>query len=218
MNLVFLGASGSGKDTQAELLVQKYNYERISTGDLLRMLCEGENKIQQMVKLAMNAGFLNDKFVYGLLEMYFMYYGSENFILSGVVRTLNQVELLDSALKISNKKVDKAVYFELSDAEAIHRISGRLYCPNCKSNFHKEFNPPKVENVCDNCEMKLLIREDDNPESIANRLRDFHKDNDKIIESYRERGILLVMDASKSIEEIHKDLLKALGYNDNGNI
>lgn len=211
MNLVFLGASGSGKDTQAELLVKQFGYTRLSTGDLLRMLTHGESEMQKIIKLAMNDGFLNDSFMYGLLEIYFKYSKLNNAILSGVVRSVNQVELLDIALKKNGMTVDKAVYFELSDAEAIKRLSGRRYCPNCKENYHKEFKPEKIEGKCDFCNSLLATREDDNPESIKKRLTDFHKENDLIIEKYKNRGILEVIDASPSIEEIYKILLLKLG-------
>lgn len=211
MNLIFLGASGSGKDTQAELLVKQFGYTRVSTGDLLRMLADGESEMQNMVKLAMNNGFLNDYFVYGLLEIYFKYSKLSNVILSGVVRSVNQADLLDIALKKNGMNIDKAIYFELSDAEAVKRLSGRRYCPNCKANYHREFKPEKIKDQCDFCSTPLVTREDDNPESIKKRLTDFHKENDLIIEKYKARGILEVIDATPSIEEIYKNLLLKLG-------
>lgn len=210
MNLIFFGPSGSGKDTQAEMLVEKFNYSRISTGDLLREISQGDRDIHTYVKESMNQGFLEDEFVYGLLQIYLRFKQADNLIMSGVVRKESQVELLDKVLTKINQKVDLAIYFELTDEAAVERMAGRLYCPNCKANFHKKFNPPKVDNICDICGSSLITRADDNEESIKRRLADFHKDNAAIMAAYESRGVLVKLDASKNIEDVHKDLLTVL--------
>ncbi len=210
MILLFIGPSGSGKDTQAEFLVSKFGFERVSSGDLMRDISEGEKEIQKLIRKSMNEGFLADNFVFGLMQIYLYNTSKENLILSGVVRRDSQVELLDFTLFKVHKKLDKVVYFELSDEEAIKRMSGRLFCPKCSMNYHLVFNSPKKVDTCDNCGGKLSRREDDHPEAIKLRLADFHKDNDKIIDTYEKRGILIRIDASKLIEEIHKEVVEKL--------
>ncbi len=210
MILLFIGPSGSGKDTQAEFLVKENAFERISTGDLIRDISEGDHPAQKVIRQSMNEGFLADNFVFGLLQVYLSHNEKENIILSGAVRRESQVELLDSTLLNVKRSLDKVVYFELSDEEAIKRMSGRLYCPKDGSNYHLIFNPPKQVDTCDICGGPLKRREDDNPDAIKARLYDFHKDNDKIIEMYEKRGILLKIDASKSIEEVHHEVVTSL--------
>jgi len=211
MILLFIGPSGSGKDTQAEQLIDNFNFHRVSTGDLMRDISEGDKEIQKLIRKSMDEGFLADNFVFGLLQIYLFNTESENLVLSGAVRRDTQIDLLDFALMKSNKKLDKVVYFELSDDQAIERMSNRYECPVCNTNYNLKFNPPKIERKCDKEGATLVRREDDNPESIKKRLEDFHKDNNEIIEAYEKRGILIKIDASRSIEEIYSELLQKLG-------
>ncbi len=210
MNLLFLGPSGSGKDTQAEFLVDEFGFARVSTGDLMRDISDGEKEMQVIIRDAMNEGFLADNFVFGLMQMYLSHLKADKIILSGCVRKASQIELLDFTLFKVGKKLDKAVYFELSDEEAIKRMTGRLYCPNCHSNYHKIFNSPKRVDICDSCGTRLEQRADDNTDAIKNRLADFHKDNDEIVSEYEKRGILIRIDAAGSIEKVHSELLEQL--------
>ena len=211
MNLLFIGPSGSGKDTQAEVLVEKYNFERVSTGDLMRDISEGDREIQQLIRKSMDEGFLADNFVFGLLQIYLHSTNVENLVLSGAVRRDTQIDLLDFALMKANKKLDKVVYFEVSDDEAIERMSSRYRCPVCLTNYNLISNPPKEPGKCDKNDGGVLTRrEDDNPESIKKRLEDFHKDNTEIIEEYSKRNILVKIDASKEIEEVSQQLFTAL--------
>lgn len=213
MILLFIGPSGSGKDTQAEQLVSDFNFHRVSTGDLMRDISDGDKEIQQLIRKSMDEGFLADNFVFGLLQIYLFNTSSENLVLSGAVRRDTQIDLLDFALMKANKKLDKVVYFELSDEEAINRMSNRYRCPECLTNYNLKSDPPREEGKCDKDGAALTRREDDNPESIKKRLEDFHKDNNEIISEYEKRGILVKVDASKDIEEVKKELLEKLALN-----
>ena len=213
MVLLFIGPSGSGKDTQAQFLVNDFGYKRISTGDLIRELVEGEHPTQLRIRNSLTKGFLPDGFVFGLLEIYLEKEENPNLIFSGAVRRITQVELLDNVLSLTGKKVDKVVYFELSDEEAIKRMSSRYRCPKCQRNYNLQTNPPKVSLLCDIDQTPLTQREDDTVEGIKNRLEDFHKFNDDIISEYEKRGVLLKIDASKDIEEVKSDLKELLSIN-----
>ncbi len=211
MILLFIGPSGSGKDTQAEKLVDKFNFHRVSTGDLMRDISEGDKEIQKLIRKSMDEGFLADNFVFGLLQIYLFNTESENLVLSGAVRRDTQIDLLDFALMKANKKLDKVVYFELSDEDAVDRMSNRYECPVCNTNYNLKFNPPKVAGICDKDGAALVRREDDNPESIKKRLEDFHKDNNEIVDEYDKRGILVRINASESITEVTTELFEKLG-------
>lgn len=210
MILNFFGPSGCGKDTQAELLAEKYNFERVSTGELLRSISGGNDPIQLYIKKEMDQGFMDDDFVYGLLKIYIRQTENENLIFSGVVRRVSQIALLDKILLSINKKIDYVINFVLSDKEAVKRMEGRFFCPKCNSNFHKTFNPPKVKWICDKCNTELKTREDDKKEAILKRLEAFHRENDMLIKTYKATKPVINIDASKSIEEIHKELVLKL--------
>lgn len=213
MVLLFIGPSGSGKDTQAELLVKYFSYERVSTGDLIREIAEGNHKIHNLLNARMNDGFMADNFVFGLLEVYLADIKTEKIVLSGAVRKESQIHLLDYTLTQTNKRLDKVIYFDISDEEAVSRMSGRVKCTKCSTNFHLISNPPKIQGICDVCGGTLEQREDDNPDSVKRRLADFHKDNTEICDEYERRGILIKIDGSQSIESIHQELITKLELN-----
>lgn len=211
MILLFIGPSGSGKDTQAAKLVENFNFERVSSGDLMRDVSDGDKEIQKLIRKSMDEGFLADNFVFGLLQIYLHNSNSENLVLTGAVRRDTQIDLLDFALFKSDKKLDKVIYFDISDEEAIKRMSNRYECSVCGTNYNKVYSPPKIEGVCDkNDGGQLEKREDDNPESIRKRLEEFHKDNQEILEEYEKKGILIKIDSSKGIEEVYSDLKNKL--------
>lgn len=210
MVLLFIGPSGSGKDTQADMLEERYGFEVVSTGELLRQITDGESKMQEVIKEGMNKGFLPDNLVYGLLEMYLSGSKTKHYILTGVVRRESQVEKLDNALLNVGKKLNRVVYFNLSDEEAVKRLGGRRVCEKCGTNYHIDYKPPRVEGKCDLCGADLFTRDDDNPEAIKKRLHAFHLENTEILDNYRDRNLLTTVDASQTIKEIHKDLVSML--------
>lgn len=213
MILLFIGPSGSGKDTQAEFLVKDYGYKRISTGDLIRELVEGENTTEVRIRNALKKGFTPDSFVTGLLEIYMGEEESHNIVFSGSVRRFEQIQMFDDVLSKTNRKLDKVIYFDLSDEEATRRMTSRYRCPNCQRNYNLLSNPPKNGLTCDLDGTQLTRREDDTEEGMKARLAEFHKDNEKINEEYEKRGILIKIDASKGIEEVHKEILNNLNLN-----
>lgn len=210
MVILFLGPSGSGKDTQAELLSKNKNYLNISTGDLYRDLSNGATKIQSYIRKMLNDGFANDYLTYGILQTYLKYVGGENFILNGAVRNYSQVEFLDTTLNSINRNLNLVFNFLISDDILINRLNERTYCKVCKANYNNKTNAPQFSGFCDNCKSALFRRDDDNPESIKKRLEAFRKNNSQILDEYQKRGIVIDVDATKSIDEIYKFISGAI--------
>jgi adenylate kinase len=206
MVLLFIGPSGSGKDTQADLLKERKSFEVVSTGKLLRDISNGQSDIQNRIVEDMNDGFSQDGLIFGLLEVYLKRSKLDNFVLTGAVRRASQVELLDTALLNVGYSLDKVVYFELADQEAAERLVGRMIDPATGKIYHPQFNPPSQEILG-----RLVKRTDDaEVESLLKRLRAFYTENEAIIREYEQRGILLKINASQSIEDIHTELLNKL--------
>lgn len=206
MVLLFLGASGSGKDTQAEIIALKSSFQPISTGNLLRDLSNGASVVQTYIRKSLNDKFSSDELVYGVLQIYLKYCRGEDFILTGAVRRATQITKLDDILEKIGQKVDFVFNFQISSELAIERLSGRLFCRVCKSNYNLKTKNSKIEDKCDKCGSILSTREDDNPESIKIRLSEFYKYNTEIVEEYSKRGILANIDASRSIEDVAKEI------------
>lgn len=136
---------------------------------------------------------------------------TKHWALVSVVREVGQIEYLDKLLQQKNRKLDMFIHFTLSPETAIERMSVRTYCPSCGMTFHPKFKKEKVQGICDKCNTKLIQRDDDKPEKIRERLREYNRTIEPILDTYRTRGILVEVDAAPSIEEIHKEILEILG-------
>lgn len=207
MILLFVGPAGSGKDTQAEKLAVCCNFEIISTGQLFRDEVEAGTERGKKIDSFINSGQLvPDELAYQVLSEKIQKLENKNIILTGVVRTFPQINLLDETLKNLNTKLDYVVYFKLSDEAAIERISNRVMSLENGKIYHKIFNPPPA-----NLDpKKLIVRDDDKPQAIKVRLNLFHQNYSKILEEYKNRGILIEIDAAKDIEAIANEVKKAL--------
>jgi adenylate kinase len=214
--VLFHGPSGSGKDTQVELLVKDYNFENIGTGEMFRrMYSEGDLDAIKAHQYWSKGKFVPDKLVYKMLESWIKQFDPEkNWAFVSVVRTPEQIPLFEEVLKKANRELDYFVHFLLSEEEAVERMSLRWVCPNCDATYHAKYKPEKVKGYCDRCGTKLVQREDDRPERIKLRLREYEKGIDKIVKHYKDQGILLEIDASPSIQEIHKEVVKKLKLNE----
>ena len=209
MNLILLGAPGAGKGTQAELLCKKLQIPSISTGNMLREAIANGTELGKQAKQAMDEGRLvSDELVLGIVAERTAKPDCKNgFILDGVPRTLAQAKALDAM----GVRLDHVVSLEIDDAVIEGRMTGRRVCPKCGASFHITANPPKNDNTCDLCGAELIIRKDDAPETVRNRLAIYHTSTEVLKDYYAAQGKLRLVEGNQSIEGAFKDILKALG-------
>jgi len=211
--ILFHGPSGSGKDTQVELLVEKYGFENIGTGEMFRVMYkEADIESIKAYQYWSKGHFVPNELTYSMLERWVRKFDiSKPWAFVSVVRDAGQIPLFDELLKKSERQLDAFVHFTLSEEMAIERMSLRKRCPYCDATYHQKYKPESVSGYCDKCGTKLIQREDDQPEKIILRLREYEKTIVPIVEEYKQRGVLIEIDASPSIEEIHKQLITKLG-------
>ena len=209
MNLILLGAPGAGKGTQAEMLAAKLQIPTISTGNMLREAMANGSDLGKQVKQAMDEGRLvSDELVLGIVaERTSRPDCEKGFILDGVPRTLAQAKALDAM----GVRLDHVVSLEIDDAVIEGRMTGRRVCPKCGASFHITANPPKKDNTCDQCGAELMIRKDDAPETVRNRLKIYHESTEVLKDYYAAQNKLRLVEGNQSIEGAFKDILKALG-------
>ena len=210
MIVTFLGIQGAGKDTQADLLVDRLGFKKITTGGLLREASKHDPILAQKLK---TGELISDELVADLLKKELeklIKKGQTNIVLSGFPRTLKQVEILDKILRELNTKLDRVVLFNLSEDEALKRLSYRRTCPKCGRVYHLIYNPPKKDGVCDIDGAKLYQRDDDTPEAIKVRFKKYYENINPIIDVYKKRGILVSIDASPTIEEIFRKVKRVI--------
>ena len=209
MNLILLGAPGAGKGTQAEMLAAKLQIPTISTGNMLREAMANGSDLGKQVKQAMDEGRLvSDELVLGIVaERTSRPDCEKGFILDGVPRTLAQAKALDAM----GVRLDQVVSLEIDDAVIEGRMTGRRVCPKCGASFHITANPPKKDNTCDQCGAELMIRKDDAPETVRNRLKIYHESTEVLKDYYAAQNKLRLVEGDQSIEGAFKDILNALG-------
>ncbi len=211
--ILFHGPSGSGKDTQVDLLVQKYEFESIGTGEMFRsMYKEGDVESIKAYQYWSKGKLVPNNIVYSMLNRWVKRFdSSKSWAFVSVVRDTGQIPLFDDLLAKNNRTLNAFVHFLLSEEAAIERMSLRKICPNCDTTYHEKYKPEKVKGYCDKCGTKLIQRVDDQPEKIKIRLKEYNETIGPIVETYKNRGILIEIDASPTIEEIHTQLVQKLG-------
>lgn len=203
-----LGAPGVGKGTQASLLAEVQGVPHISAGDILRQEMKSGTQLGMEAKDFVNQGKLvPDELIISIIRNTL---NSENyqkgFILDGFPRTIVQAAALDKLLNELNRKISIAINIDVSTDEIIKRLSGRRVCENCKESFHIEFKLPKEKDKCDRCGGKLIIRADDKPETIKNRLEVYKNMTEPLIDYYQTKGLLKNISGDKSILEIKQNI------------
>jgi adenylate kinase len=199
--IIILGAPGSGKDTQADFLVQALGYQIISTGDLMRILAGHNDEVHDMIQ---KGDLIPDSLVEDeLLSAFILLPEGQPVILDGYPRNVKQAEKLEEILVENNRKLDKVIYLKVSDKDLIDRIAKRRVCDTCE---HIQIGGDK----CELCGGPVHLREDDKPEAVKHRLEVFHKATEPMIEHFREEGKLVEVDGKPAPESVRDEIKKAL--------
>jgi adenylate kinase len=215
MRLVFLGAPGVGKGTQAALLAAECGHPKISTGDILRESVQNRTPLGIQAKAFMDQGKLvPDSVVIGLVKEKLAEPDSaDGFLLDGFPRTAPQAEELNHILQAQHRSLDRVINVTVPREELIRRMSGRRTCKQCQTVFHVEFAPPQREGVCDRCGGELVQRVDDRKETVEARLAVYQEQTAPLIAYYRQRNLLSDLDGAGTIETVHRRLLDLLSAN-----
>lgn len=208
MRLILLAAPGAGKGTQAEMLSEHYGIPSISTGAILRKNIGEGTELGKIAEGYINAGkLIPDDLMIRVMDDRFKENDCKNgFILDGFPRTIAQAESLDA----SPIEIDKVLSLEVDDETIVERLSGRLECKSCGATYHREYNPTKVEGICDKCGGELGVRSDDKPETVRARLKTYHEQTEPLIDYYKEKGILRVAKGREEIADTCAAVLEAL--------
>ncbi len=214
--ILFHGPSGSGKDTQVELLVKNYNFENIGTGEMFReMYSKGDIDAIKAHQYWSKGKYVPNKLTYKMLNKWVKNFDQEkHWAFVSVVRDPGQIPLFDEVLQEVNRDLDYFIHFTLSEEEAIERMSLRWVCSNCGATYHEKYKREEVEGYCDRCGTKLSQRVDDRPDRIKSRIREYNRTIEEILSHYKEIGTLIEIDASPSIEEIHEVVVEKLKLNE----
>lgn len=212
MRVVFLGAPGVGKGTQADRIAAQYQVAKISTGDLLREAVRSQTTLGLEAKNYMDQGKLvPDAVVIGLVKEKLAHPSCANgFVLDGFPRTVLQAEELGKALASKTMTLDRVVNFQVSREDVVRRLSGRRSCPKCQATFHVDFAKPKVEGICDRCGEPLVQRNDDRRDAIETRLKVYDEQTAPLVRYYDDRRLLSPMDASGTVDVVFQHLSKVL--------
>ena len=213
MKIIMLGAPGAGKGTQADKICAKYNIPLISTGDIFRANIKNNTELGQKAKSYMDKGELvPDELVVDLVVDRIKADDCTNgYVLDGFPRTIPQAEALDAALAAINDKVDYAINVEVPDENIINRMSGRRACVACGATYHVVHIPTKVDGVCDKCGAELILRDDDKPETVKNRLNVYHEQTQPLIDYYTAKNVLHEVDGTKAMEDVFSSIVSILG-------
>ena len=213
MKIIMLGAPGAGKGTQAKKIAEQYQIPHISTGDIFRANSKNGSDLGKKAKTYMDQGLLvPDELTVDLVIDRVAQDDCKNgYVLDGFPRNIPQAECLDAALAKRGEKVDFAIDVDVPDENIINRMSGRRACVGCGATYHVEFNPPKKEDICDTCGEKLILREDDKPETVQKRLTVYHDQTQPLIDYYTKAGVLKEVDGTVDMEEVFQAIVEILG-------
>ncbi|WP_411843284.1 adenylate kinase [Salinicoccus sp. HZC-1] len=208
MNIILMGLPGAGKGTQASKIIKKYSIPHISTGDMFRLAIKNGTELGKEAKSYMDNGELvPDEVTVGIVkERLSQSDAKDGFLLDGFPRTVEQAEALNKIMEEFDTKIDKTINVEVPEEELMNRLTGRRICEVCGTTYHLVFNPPKQEGVCDLDGGKLYQREDDDPETVANRLEVNIKQTAPLLDFYENQGVLVNVDGSRDIDEVFKDI------------
>ncbi len=213
MKIIMLGAPGAGKGTQAKQIADKYSIPHISTGDIFRANLKEGTELGKKAKEYMDQGLLvPDELTCDLVMDRISQEDCKNgFVLDGFPRTIPQAEALDAALSKIGQKMDYAIDVDVPDDNIINRMSGRRACLNCGATYHIVSIPTKVEGVCDRCGNQVVLRDDDQPETVKKRLEVYHAQTQPLIDYYKKQDILKTVDGTQPMEQVFDAIVEILG-------
>ena len=213
MKIIMLGAPGAGKGTQAKMIADKYGVPHISTGDIFRANIKNGTELGMEAKKYMDQGLLvpDELTVRILLDRVAQDDCKNGYALDGFPRTIPQAEVLDSELTKLGDHIDYAINVDVPDENIVKRMSGRRACLTCGATYHIEHVPPKKEGICDVCGSELVLRDDDKPETVKNRLNVYHEQTQPLIDFYTEKGVLKTVDGTVPMEEVFAAITAILG-------
>lgn len=212
MNIIIMGLPGAGKGTQAAEIIQEFQIPHISTGDMFRLAMKQETELGLQAKAFMDNGDLvPDEVTIGIVrERLSQSDAKDGFLLDGFPRTIEQAEALNDILNELGTKIDRTIFIDVPEEELMNRLTGRRICTSCGAAYHLVFNPPKIDGVCDLDGAKLYQRDDDNPETVANRLQVNVKQTQPLIDFYKDLGVFVNVDGSRDIDVVFSDVADIL--------
>lgn len=213
MKIIMLGAPGAGKGTQAKMIADKYGVPHVSTGDIFRANIKNGTELGMEAKKYMDQGLLvpDELTVKILLDRVSQPDCKNGYVLDGFPRTIPQAEVLDKALAELGESIDYAINVDVPDENIVKRMSGRRACVSCGATYHVVHVPPKKEGICDRCGSELILRDDDKPETVKNRLDVYHKQTQPLIDFYTKKGVLKTVDGTVDMQDVFKAIVAILG-------
>lgn len=213
MKIIMLGAPGAGKGTQAKMIADKYSIPHISTGDIFRANIKNGTELGKKAKEYMDQGKLvPDELT---VDLVIDRVGQEDckngYVLDGFPRTIPQAECLTETLAKMGTEIDYAINVEVPDENIVNRMSGRRACISCGATYHIVHIPTKVEGICDRCGSELILRDDDKPETVTNRLAVYHEQTQPLIDYYKGKDKLVEVDGTQDMKDVFTDITKILG-------
>lgn len=212
MKIIMLGAPGAGKGTQAAMIAEKYGIPHVSTGDIFRANIKNGTQLGKEAKQYMDKGLLvpDELTVKILLDRVAQPDCGKGYVLDGFPRTIPQAQVLDQALAQLGDAIDVAIDVDVPDENIVRRMSGRRACLSCGATYHIEHIPPKKEGVCDHCGQPLVLRDDDKPETVLNRLKVYHDQTQPLIDYYSAKGVLRTVDGTMDMADVFAAIVKIL--------
>lgn len=214
--VIMVGPQGAGKGTQAAAVAPELGLEHVATGDLFRAILNSESELGDEVRHYYDQGALvpDDLTIRVLFAHIDQLLGNEpdlqGVLLDGFPRNRAQAEALDSALAERGESITAVILIDVPYDVLMQRLTGRLICSECGATYHREFNPPASEGVCDVCGGTLYQRSDDTPEAVAKRLEIYYEQTQPILDHYRQKGLLVEIDGNREIDRVTGDILAAL--------
>ncbi|MCD8325265.1 MAG: adenylate kinase [Lachnospiraceae bacterium] len=213
MKIIILGAPGAGKGTQAKMIAEKYQIPHVSTGDIFKANIKNGTELGMEAKKYMDQGALvpDELTVKILLDRVAKPDCENGYVLDGFPRTIPQAEVLDSTLSEMGDAIDVAINVDVPDENIVKRMGGRRACLSCGATYHIEHIPPRKEGICDVCGQPLVLRDDDKPKTVSNRLKVYHEQTQPLIDFYHAKGVLRTVDGTADMQDVFAAITAILG-------